>query len=1139
MQVRFVVGPAGSGKTFRCLEEARAALAAAPEGLPLLLVAPKQTTFELERQLLASPDVAGYTRLRIFSFERLAHFIFEQLGRPAPHLLSEEGRLMVLRGLLARKRDALKLFRASARLTGFAQHLSRTLRELQRHQLTPESLNKLAGELHGLPGLSLKLQDLAMLLRDYLDWLNQHSLQDADCLLDSVRRALLENAVEPQRSTFQIGALWVDGFVELSPQELDLLAGLVQRCEQATFTFCLDHAPTAKISWLSHWAVVRRTLEECRRRIGELDGVNVKVELLPRHPAKSRFTDSRQLQHLEQFWAEPRPFAENAEPNRDATRDLENSVRVITCQHPEAEATAAAREILRHVHNGGRYRDVTVLARRLDAYSGPLQRVFTRYGIPCFLDRRESVSHHPLAELTRSALRTVAFQWARDDWFAALKTGLAPASDEDIDALENEALARGWKGDIWQTPIHIPNEPELSTWAEKLRKKIVLPFQTLALQLAAQQNRPAGPQLAGAVREFWRVLRVEERLQAWAAAAVPGLESRVPGSVHLTVWEQMNAWLDNVELAFPSGVAGLPLREWLPILDAGLASLTVGVIPPALDQVLVGVVDRLRNPDVKLALVLGLNEGVFPALPEASALLTDADRADLESRNIILASAWRQQLGRERHYGYIACTRARQRLVLTYSLGDEQPLNASPFLSHLRQLFPALEFETAPRAPDWREAEHVSELIAPLMRMASSKPNAQNLTELLQLPALALVAQRLRDFRNPDPADHLSSEMAEKLYGATLHTSVSRLEQFAACPFRFFVHSGLRAEERKLFELDAREQGSFQHDALALFHDELHRENKRWRDLTPAEARERIGRIAQALLVTYRDGLLEASAETRFTARVLTESLQDFVETLVAWMRGQYQFDPAAVELAFGEEGGAPAWEVDLGNGQGLSLHGRIDRVDLCRDDESGAAYCVVIDYKSSEKKLDAVLIENGLQLQLLAYLNALRHWPASGATFGAARLVPAGVFYVNLRGKYGRDASRLEVLAGVDAARKLAYQHRGRFDGRMLRKLDGRPGISQGDQFNFRLTNTGAIHASSRDAVDAGKFAALLDMVESNLVQMGRDIFSGMVRIDPYRKGAVVACDQCSFHAICRIDPWTHRYRVLKTRREDDSTGE
>src|SRR6185369_11198501 len=102
---------------------------------------------------------------------------------------------------------------------------------------------------------------------------------------------------------------------------------------------------------------------------------------------------------------------------------------------------------------------------------------------------------------------------------------------------------------------------------------------------------------------------------------------------------------------------------------------------------------------------------------------------------------------------------------------------------------------------------------------------------------------QLRNFQRPQPDQSLAPELAARLYGPILRTSVSRIEQFAACPFKFFVHSGLRAEERKIFELDAKEQGNFQHDVLACFHQELRREKLHWRDLTPADARERVARI--------------------------------------------------------------------------------------------------------------------------------------------------------------------------------------------------------------------------------------------------------------------------------------------------------
>jgi ATP-dependent helicase/nuclease subunit B len=615
----------------------------------------------------------------------------------------------------------------------------------------------------------------------------------------------------------------------------------------------------------------------------------------------------------------------------------------------------------------------------------------------------------------------------------------------------------------------------------------------------------------------------------------------------------MKAWLDNVALAFPD--EALPLREWLPVLEAGLAGLTVGVIPPALDQVLIGAIDRARNPDLKLALVLGVNEAVFPAAPAAPVILTDADREELSRHGAAIGPDLRERLARERYLGYIACTRASERLVVTFPRhdADGKTLNPSPFIAQLRRIFPGLETEEFNGEVKLNEAEHVSEL-APFLIAAQSRfypqdktpesdrtgsetgvplpaahPAAmpvENWRELLEFPAVAEWAGSLAALREPDPGECLSPALAEKLFGLVLRSSVSRLEEYACCPFRFFVHSGLRAEERKLFELDAREQGSFQHEVLKMFHGQLVGEKKRWRDLTPAEARERVGKIAAGLAPDYRDGLLRADGQSRFIAHVLGESLQDFVGTLVAWMRGQYAFDPAAAELDFGMgDTGAPAWEINLGDGHKLALRGRIDRVDVCRE-PGDRALCVVMDYKSSRKKLDKILVRNGVQLQLLVYLAALRNWPDPVRLLGVPALVPAGVFYVNLRGQYEGGQTRDEALSDADGARKRAYRHTGRFDAGALPQLD-RAGAA--DQFNYRLKKDGSLWAGSAEALPRAEFIQLLDRVETQLQEMGRAIFSGVMPVDPYRKGRETPCEFCDYRAACRVDPWTHHYRVLR----------
>src|SRR5204862_7898749 len=133
----------------------------------------------------------------------------------------------------------------------------------------------------------------------------------------------------------------------------------------------------------------------------------------------------------------------------------------------------------------------------------------------------------------------------------------------------------------------------------------------------------------------------------------------------------------------------------------------------------------------------------------------------------------------------------------------------------------------------------------------------------------------------------------------------------------FFVHFGLRAEERRLFEADAREQGSFQHKVLAQFHEELQQEGKNWRDLTPQKARARVGRIARQVADEYREGLFGASDQNRFAARTLAGAMEDFSEPIIGWMP-DYGFDPRSAELAFGGGGDSPpACAIALAGGPG------------------------------------------------------------------------------------------------------------------------------------------------------------------------------------------------------------------------------
>jgi ATP-dependent helicase/nuclease subunit B len=1094
MQSRMIplllAGPAGSGKTHRCLAEIAAHLRESAAGAPLILVAPRQATYQLERQILSFPGVEGFTRLRILSFQRLAQFVFEATGTIAPKLLDEDGRVMVMRAILARRRNDLRVYRESAQRDGLAQELSGLWREACEHRIGPAALRAAAQKVKNLR-LRAKLEDFADVFGDYAKWLEHHELRDGDELLEIAADAVLKGPLP------EIAGLWLDGFAQMTPQERRLVNAILPKCAAATLAFCLPERPVKPRDAFSMWSVVARTYCQVRTELSAVVNATPCEEVLSRRAMDGRFDAAAELAHLEEYWAAPKRFEQS----------FGAALRVVKCANIEGEAVFVAREILKFVRAGGRFREVAVLVRSLDEAHDVLRRVFHRYQIPCFVDRRESVAHHPVAELTRGALRAIASEYRHHELFGALKSGLARVDENDLDWFENMALARGWSGEDWRGKLFCGPKADdaVRARAEKIRKEALQPIFRLDKKLGAT---PSGSDLAEALRDFWDGLEVDKQLENWA--------QEVRETLHSTVWTQMEEWLESIELAFAN--ERMPLKKWLSIVEAGLSSLTVGLIPPSLDQVVIGAVDRSRNPDLKAVFLLGVNEGMFPKPGKERLLLNDAERENLAEAGVQFGMPSLWDLGAEQFYAYIACTRARERLTLSYSESsrDGQPLNPSIFISQLRRLFPTLETEEF-SAVDVFEAEATHEL-NPLVFAAARRSGEMSHVEqaLAAWPTLKVSWERARAAAVLDLAT-LSAPTIERLFGKRLRTSVSKLEQFAMCPFRFFVASGLRAEERLRFELDRREEGSFQHEILAEFHRRVQKRGLKWRDVSPAEGRRLVREIGAELKTEFQDGLAEATAQNRFRAEAKLTALEDFIEGYLQLMRG-CDFDPAHVELAFGFDGGLPPWRVDVDSAHCLEFTGRIDRVDVWIDPETKRCYALVFDYKSSARKLHRVLVENAIQQQLPAYLAALQKM--GGTAEFPFEVRAGGAFYVNLRAEVKRATSRSAAFDAEEAANDL--KQTGAFDAGLLDRLDKE---KKGLLFDYSDKGRASVEYKGLPSED---FTEFVRATEERLRELGRRIFDGDVRMDPYKKGGQTACNNCFYGAICRIDPWTHPFRKL-----------
>ena len=1113
MTVRFILGRAGSGKTTYCLEAIARLSQTEPVGPPIIFLAPEQATFQMERDL-AIRCGGGTFRAQVLSFQRLAYQLLQMRGGHLP-IMSELGRQLALRRILQQQEPGLETFRRAAKQPRFCEQLAVQVRELKNYRVEPCALQQFVAEPQCPPPLRGKLADLSVIYAAYTTFTAGRFTDPEDTL--SLLAAQLAGGVLPAGTQ-----VWVDSFAGLTEQEYQVIAALFKQAAHVEIALCLD--PQNIPESLGEAELFHPTLDTYLR-LRQLCGVAGTKAYPPLHlPVKqkdTRFSANPALCHLEQSLHQL--------PVKTWQEDV-HGVRLVTTAGTRAEVEAVARDILHQVREKGwRFREIGIVLRDFDRYHDLVAAIFADFNIPCFIDNRRTAAHHPLVELLRSALEAALSNLHGGAVLQMLKTDLFPITRLAADRMENYVRAHGIRGSRWidgqpwAYRLHLSLDetrdsttPEDESLAEINNSKDLFAAHFKLFYTAVSPNgKQDARQYCTASWDFLKLLNVQQTLQAWTDADLAaGMMDRA--GEHRQVWQGIIELLDQtVEII---GDHRLSLQEFYQIMLAGLESLTLGIIPAGLDQVVVGSVERSRQPNLQAAYVLGLSEGDFPARLGEDGLFADEERTTLTTGGINLAPTRRQRLFHEQYLAYIALTRSSQYLWISCPLADEEGKAKRPssLFAHLREIFPGVEVafvgNTAEADGDLHALAGRDHCAATLLLQAGSLKAQGELApfwatvynEALQVPEIAARMQSLWPaLQYHNTVFPLSADNIGVLLGTPLRSSVSRMELFARCPFAHLARYGLRLEARQEFKLEAPDMGTFYHAALRLFVEQLMTEGIDWSTLASAEAQARMGKIVDKLVPRLHGEILLSSARMRYLAEMLKETLAVTVAGLTEHAH-RSRFQSVAVEASFGT-GKLPAWELELEDGQ-LLLYGQIDRVDLAETEDQ--AYLRVIDYKSNPMELKLADVWHGLSLQLLSYLAVVGE---NAKQYTAKKITCAGAFYFGIQQPY----NRLDNPPVTPPTTSI------RLDGLMLEDADvfhlmgGSPELVRAS-----LKQDGSFSKASRVA-DEKSMAALMEVSKGKLKDMAAAILAGASEIAPFKKhNGQRACAFCDYMALCCFDP-------------------
>lgn len=1158
MSVRFVVGRAGSGKTFRCLEAVRARLREdAADGNRLLLIVPEQASFQVERAIIETPDIPAYTRCEVLSFQRLAFRIFAETGadaRRADQTIGGFGRMMVIRRLIRRERPALRLLGSVADKPGLIGQVAGAIDELMREEVDPGKLAEVADSREQIDPLgAAKLADVARLYQAYLDYLIEDRIDPAQYLNLAAQRL--------DGCTFLSGAdVWVDGFAGFTRQEFHLLAEVARRSAHVEITMLV--APSADaveatelpaVSY-SRFARAERTLVRLRQELLKR-GIATEAPLRLEGPGRRYLRP--ELARLEEmlFIASGDKAAAATPPGAAQQGDLSRpAVKIVELADRRIEVAAAIAEIQRLAAGGMRYREMAIIVRDLTAYHDLISAAMRARGIPCFIDRRQPTTHHPLIELVRALLQVAQDDCRLESVRLTLKTGLLSLEPHEADLLENYVIACGISGRArWSQPWQYTRFFQHRGEDDDLREaqKVLL---ARINALRARWVEAVGPWLqlgrggpvdgrTWATQLFACLERIGagQKLEQWAQTATADGQADL-ADTHRQVWLDFTELLDEFVRAL--GGEAMRIDEFRETLEAGLAEFNLGLAPPTLDQVLVGQVERSRHPEVRAALLLGFDEAHYPMRRSEDPLLGDAERDAMQRADAQIGPSRHQKLGDERMLAYIALTRASERLWISYPRqeADGKPLQPSAYLQDVLNALPGTSVEhTADphisRSPLF--VSHVSQLGAALAREFRYRPQLAEETDP-QNRALwngLYEAARSRGEWTTDLRRALAGlgytnrvdcdpALASSLIAEPFSASVSRLESFAACPFRHFADYLLKLEERVEADTDQVDLGLFCHAILEKLVYELTAEKRRLADLENDEINERVDRIAKQTLPAIAADLMLEDARSEF----LCDRSRGHLNRVTRWQRDfarRGQFRPAAAEFPFGFKRRPDAVvRLTTPKGREVLLRGKIDRVDVAElgDELLG----LVVDYKRArDRRLDLTKVYHGLALQLVGYLIALRQ---AGKSLAGRPVRPVAALYLPLLEPF-------RTIAHPDEEVGPSFKCRGILDSSVIETVDDSV-VSGGPGSAFiaaRIKKDGQPY-SSCDLAVRGQLAAAIGHVERRIGELADAIIDGEIGIRPYRLNRVMPCSFCPHKPVCRYEIETQPFRKLDGMNRSDA---
>jgi len=1003
-----------------------------------IVIVPDRVSMTAENQMLDT--IGGSFNIRVLTLRRFGAEIL-----PHFNYLTKQAALMTLSTLVDENKEKYVCYKKGFDSDGFIENAYETICQFKYARVRPDDIN-----LEILPqNIRPKMHDLKLLYDAYENFLSEKNFVDSASKMEELIKAV-SNDKNIKNSFF-----YIYDFDNFSFQEQAVIAELLKHSAGVTAVCCHSKKQKHKYLFVNDLLPL---LTDIAKKSGE------KYEVKTNYHISDNLL-SRQISEYLYTYEKPAP-----------AKILPHQLTLTQTENINTEVENLARYITDGVRKGSRYGDYFVVASDAESYRQSIERIFAEYDIPFFADTQSGLVNHPYVRFITDYFLMRKNNNKLENVLSFVKNPFFLQGDE-IFYFENYCLKYNAGYDYEKFTLG-SKDVGFDT-VEKVRQKL---YGTI--NLVNIENAKTVTDYVAVTKDFIAKSELNAKLGDFTEEQKELLPRYAKVSEQVAKkFEDLLQTLLNI-----LGDKHCDIDGFLKILTTGLKGMRVSVLPLYNDCVVITNMAKSKKHDIKKLCILGANQTAMPIIKKDTKLITDKNMDVLSKCGITLDQKMRLENKRERFNVFQLLTEPSLSLYVSCResvLVDNTVTSVSPadFVLQIQKLFTLDGISEYPIVSDIMEnvftkKSALSQTILNKRNVFDKRPIKDEYYTIKE----KLLGKEMEKVFSEDCTVKNIRNGKELFFNADA-VSVSKIEDFYACPYKHFLHYGLEINPRETAELKPNDYGSILHGVLEKYIGEAKKE-------TPQETKTKAEKyFEQVISADYYQGIAKDAKNKHLLKLLKTEAVK--MCRLVNDQLQQSHFVNFKAEMRFGFKDSAfNAIEIPAG-GETVKLHGIIDRIDIMPQKNQ----CIIIDYKSGNAEYNENSLYAGRKLQLLVYTKAVMQ------NFG---FMPVGFYYFMLHDKFVSPDSQEKTYSYIGRTLK---------SGEVLKDIDTTISPeNKSKRLNVSINKNGEPSSRGSNLVTQEQLDAQIDYAVYCIAKAGELLQQGFIKTLPYDG----VCSYCDYASIC-----------------------